>query len=307
MFAVSTVDGSSLWPEVTFKLRTKIVGAVAVTGDMVLFGTAKIDAELEPAAIEGYLYAIDARPDVTRRVIWRFPTTGAVWGTPVVSDGVVYFGDLDGIFHAVSLGGENGTGDDAGRELWKFQAGGAIVAEPLIVDGKIYFGDFSDTFYALDIKTRESMGGGSESLGAGEWSFGSDGWFWATPLINQGVLYVGTLNGKFYALDPDTGAERWAQPGSVEGQIVGSAAVINEVGRGIALVVPSGDDNLSVFDGQTGAELNGFATDGGVKASVVVDGRFLYVHTIDDDLVKFNITDRSQVSCVNAETGSPCG
>ena len=98
----------------------------------------------------------------------------------------------------MSLGGENGTEEGAGRELWNFQAGGAIVAEPLIVDGKIYFGDFSDTFYALDIKTRESTGGGSEWLGAGEWSFGSEGWFWATPLINQGILYGGTLNGKFY-------------------------------------------------------------------------------------------------------------
>lgn len=306
VFAVSTGDGSPLWPEVTFKLRTTVVGSVAVSGDVVLFGTSEIDNELDPSDAEGYLYALDAAPDASRRVLWRFPTTGAVWGTPIVSDGVVYFGDLDGVFHAVSLGGEDGRSDDAGRQLWSFKAGGAIVAEPLIADGKIYFGDFSDTFYALDIATRESGGSGSELLGSGEWSFNSDGWFWATPVINQGVLYVGTLNGKFYALDPDTGAERWARPGSVVGQIVGSAAVINEVGRGIALAVPSGKDNIFVFDGQTGAGLNGFATDGGVKASVVVDGRFLYVHTVDDDLIKFNIADRSQVSCVDAETGAPC-
>lgn len=307
VFAVSTLDGSPLWPEVSFKLRTKVVGAVAVSGDIVLFGTSEIDDVSELSGTGGYLYALDARPEATRRVLWRFPTEGAVWGTPVISDGVVYFGDVSGVFHAVSLGGEDGTGDDAGRELWRFKTGGAIVAEPLIADGKIYFGDFSDTFYALDITTRARAGAGSTSLGTGEWSIDTDGWFWATPLINQGVLYVGTLNGKFYALDRETGLERWANPGSVVGQIVGTAVIINEVGRGIALAVPSGDDNIAVFDGQTGSELNGFVTGGGVKAALVVDGRFLYAHTIDDDLVKFNIADRSRVSCIKVETGSSCG
>lgn len=307
VFAVSADDGSPLWPEVTFKLPTSVVGAVAVSGDIVLFGTSAIDDEFDPDDADGYLYALDAQPDTERRVLWRFPTEGAVWGTPVVSDGVVYFGDLDGVFYAVSLGGEDGTGDDAGRELWRFNAGGAIVAEPLIADGKIYFGDFNDTFYALDIAKRVGAGTGSVLLSPDEWSLDTDGWFWATPLIHQGVLYVGTLNGKFYAIDPDTGAERWAKPASVDGQIVGAAAVIDEVGRGIALAVPSGSDNIFVFDGQTGAELNGFATDGGVKAGLLVDGRFLYAHTTDDDLIKFNIADRSTVSCFDAETGAPCG
>ena len=128
MFAVSTGDGSPLWPEVTFKLRTTVVGSVAVSGDVVLFGTSEIDNELDPSDAGGYLYALDAVPDASRRVLWRFPTTGAVWGTPIVSDGVVYFGDLDGVFHAVSLGGDDVRSDDPGRQLWGFEAGGAIGA-----------------------------------------------------------------------------------------------------------------------------------------------------------------------------------
>lgn len=310
IFAVSTLDGSPLWPEVTFKLRTTVVGAVAVAGDTVLFGTAEIDDEFDLGESEGYLYALDARPEAPVRLLWRFPTEGAVWGTPVVSDGVVYFGDLDGVFYAVSLGSDDGTldgaGSNAGRELWRFKAGGAVVAEPLIVDGMIYFGDFSDTFYALDIATREAAGSGSVLQGLKEWSFNSDGWFWAKPILHDNILYVGTLNGKFYALDPDTGAERWAKPGVVQGQIVGSAAVINVISVGSALAVPSGKDNIGVFDARNGAELNGFATKGGVKASLIVNEDFLYVHTTDDDLITFRIADRSVISCVEAETGVAC-
>lgn len=306
IFGVSVETGQEIW---RFERKTQVVGAVAVTGDTVLFGTAQIDDEFDNdpgpgfTDAEGYLYALDISNPATPTVSWRFATTDSVWGTPVVSDEVVYFGDLDGVFHAVSLGGESGN---AGDELWSFNAEGAIVAEPLILNGKIYFGDFNDNFYALDIATREAAGPGSNPLGAGEWSFSSDGWFWATPLVYENILYVGTLNGKFYALNADTGAEIWAEPGVVVGQIVGRAAVITERNGGDALAVPSGKDNISVFNLTNGNELNGFATEGGVKASLLVDNGFLYAHTTDDLVIKFNTADRNRLSCIEAEAGATC-
>ena len=306
VFGVSTETGQALW---TFERQTQVVGAVALAGDIVLFGTAQIDDEFDndpgpglPGA-DGYLYALDISNPAAPTVSWRFATTDSVWGTPVVSDEVVYFGDLDGVFHAVSLGGESGN---AGDELWSFNAEGAIVAEPLVLNGKIYFGDFSDNFYALDIATREAAGPGSNPPGAGEWSFSSDGWFWATPLVHENTLYVGTLNGKFYALNPDTGSEIWVTPGEVIGQIVGRAAVITELNGGDAVAVPSGEDNIRVFNMANGNELNGFATDGGVKASLLVDDGFLYAHTTDDQVIKFNTADRNRLSCIEAETGTAC-
>jgi outer membrane protein assembly factor BamB len=117
---------------------------------------------------------------------------------------------------------------------------------------------------------------------------------------------VGTLNGKFYALNPDTGAEIWANPGEVIGQIVGRAAVITELNGGDAVAVPSGEDNIRVFNLANGNELNGFATDGGVKASLLVDDGFLYAHTTDDQVIKFNTADRNRLSCIEAETGTAC-
>lgn len=304
IFGISAESGNELW---SFKRQTQVVGAVAVSGDTVLFGTASIDDEFDTdpgfLGAEGYLYAIDTSTDLAPTVLWRVPTSDSVWGTPVIADDIVYFGDLDGVLHAVSLGGESG---DAGAELWSFNAGGAIVAEPLIADGKIYFGDFSDTFYALDLASRKAAGPGTHPLGAADWSFNSDGWFWATPLLIDNTLYVGTLNGKFYALDSTTGQERWAAPGEVDGQIVGRAALYEEIGKGTALAVPSGKDNVGAFLASNGAELNGFATEGGVKADLLVDGGVLYAHTTDDDLIRFKISDHGRISCVQAETGGAC-
>jgi len=304
VFGVSADTGDELW---RFQRQTQVVGAVAVSGDTVLFGTAAIDDEFDtdpgvPGA-DGYLYAIDTSTPLAPTVSWRVAASDSVWGTPVISDDVVYFGDLDGVLHAVSLGGES---RDAGAELWSFHAGGAIVSQPLIADGKIYFGDFSDTFYALDLASRRAAGPGTSPLGPGEWSFDSDGWFWATPLLHDGVLYVGTLNGKFYALDPATGNELWANPGEVDGQIVGRAAVFEEISVGTAVAVPSGKDNIGAFRASNGAELNGFAVDGGVKADLLVDGGVLYAHTTDDDLLRFKISDHGLFSCIEAETGGAC-
>ncbi|MDP6822512.1 MAG: PQQ-binding-like beta-propeller repeat protein [Dehalococcoidia bacterium] len=304
VFGASVGTGQELW---RFERQTQVVGAVAVAGDTVLFGTAQIDDEFDNdpgiAGAAGYLYAIDTSTALAPTVLWRVATADAVWGTPVIFDDVAYFGDLGGVFHAVSLGGSNG---DAGSEIWTFKAGGAIVAEPLIADGKVYFGDFSDNFYALDIAAREAAGPGSHPLSAGEWSFDSDGWFWATPLIHDNVLYVGTLNGKFYALDPVTGSQLWEEPGEVDGQIVGRAAVFEETGKGPALAVPSGSDNIGAFMASNGSELNGFITDGGVKADLLVEGAVLYAHTTGDDLIRFKISDHGRISCVDAETGAAC-
>lgn len=304
VFGISAESGNELW---RFERQTQVVGSVAVFGDTVLFGTSSIDDEFDtdPGILgaDGYLYAIDTSTDLAPTVLWRVPTTDSVWGTPVIADDVVYFGDLDGVLHAVSLGGESGV---AGTELWTFEADGAVVAEPLIANGKIYFGDFSDTFYALDLERRKAAGPGTNAIGVGEWSFNSDGWFWATPLLLDNILYVGTLNGKFYALNAETGQEMWADPGVVDGQIVGRAAPFQEVGKGAALAVPSGSDNIGAFLASNGAELNGFATEGGVKADLLVHEGVLYAHTTDDDLIRFKVSDHGRISCVKAETGAAC-
>ncbi len=46
----------------------------------------------------GYIYAVDAR---TGRELWRYKVNALIPYSPTISDGVIYYGDEDGYFHAL--------------------------------------------------------------------------------------------------------------------------------------------------------------------------------------------------------------
>jgi outer membrane protein assembly factor BamB len=58
-------------------------------------------------------------------VMWEQPLTSAVWSGMVVREGTVYFGDLQGAFHAIKA--EDGT------SIWKTDVNGAVIAKPAIL------------------------------------------------------------------------------------------------------------------------------------------------------------------------------
>ena len=65
-------------------------------------------------------------------------------GTPVVAQGVAYFGDWQGALWAVDAG--------SGREVWKTQLGGTFIGSPAVADSFVYAAS-GKTLYALDVKT----------------------------------------------------------------------------------------------------------------------------------------------------------
>ncbi len=313
IFAADTETGRSVWAGGSYRLDTAIVGAVAVSGDTLVFGTSAVGREDETP---GYLYALAATADVDRsladavtRYKWRFAVDGAVWGTPVVVDGVAYFGSMDGVFHAVDLADDNAAydADPQARELWRFRAGATLVAEPLVVDDKVYVGDFAGTFYGLDIGARLGDASGQMLDPAREWEFKAQGWFWSAPLLERGVLYLGTLSGNVHALDPDTGLEllSWPEPAEVDGQIVAPMAAFNRGGM-LALAVPSGDQDVWIVDASNGADLGKFSTRSGVKAAPVAAAGLVYVHTMEDEFMVFSAGDHTRKSCVALQKAEPC-
>jgi outer membrane protein assembly factor BamB len=144
------------------------------------------------------LYAL--RPDGTKN--WAFQTGAWVDSSPAVaSDGAVCFGSWDHNFYCL---------DPQGSEKWRFQTGGAIDSSPAIgADGVIYFGSHDHKFYALQPDGRK------------KWEFAADGQIISSPAIYAGAkagetpapltnqcVYFTSVNGWFYALNPDGGL-RW--------------------------------------------------------------------------------------------------
>ena len=137
---------------------------------------------------DGGLYAYNALTG--EHLHWSpFRTDGKVWSTPVLRNGVAYFGSQDGSVYAVSL--------ETGALVWRFEAGGAVVATPLVHKNLLIVGSFDRQLYALGLND-----------GQLRWQFEAQNWWWATPASSGRVVYAAAMDGNVYAID-DNGALLW--------------------------------------------------------------------------------------------------
>jgi outer membrane protein assembly factor BamB len=170
---------------------------------------------------DGHLYAIDA---ATGKKKWDYPTNKSwVNGTPAVRDGVVYVGTSDSArFMAIDA--------KSGRLKFNYDAKAYIFSSAAVAGGLVYFGNHAGRVRALDAKTGalawefETDGAkadplkvlaedGSFSQGSFKplfndfedmymdfYRFASIGAVMSSPVVDHGVLFVSSMDGKLYAL-----------------------------------------------------------------------------------------------------------
>jgi outer membrane protein assembly factor BamB len=152
--------------------------------------------------------------DRLKGAAWVFKTGGRIFSSPVISKKRLFIGSEDG----------NLYGLDAlnGMLLWKFQAGGRISSTPAVYENKITFISFDGYVYCLDQKSGKEIW---KFKTAGEKVFSAPGlhgmpekdrnlddpWdmFLSSPVVANGIVYVGCGEGVFYALDAATGIKKW--------------------------------------------------------------------------------------------------
>jgi eukaryotic-like serine/threonine-protein kinase len=137
----------------------------------------------------------------TGKVIWDFPTNGAIHMNPVLVDNKVLVGNFKGKIFAIDA--------DNGRQIWSFQAKGSenfpdaeFQKSPTVAQGKVYIGSRDTQLYVLDLET-----------GREKWEYTESGgsWIIASPLVNQEKVFFGSSDTyKFYALDRNSGEEIWS-------------------------------------------------------------------------------------------------
>ena len=220
---------------------------------------------------------------------WVFQTTGAIWGSPALSQGAVFIGSDDGNLYALDA--------QTGSLRWKFASQGIVRSQPAIANGLVYFTSDDGLLYAINMKdgkqawnanignsldkaTRENLGGASPTdydyvqsspnvaegiVYAGSrdgnlyalaadtgriiWTLATGDKIRATPTIDQGTVYIGSWDKLLYAVDAQTGQIRWASP--VGGQVQSTAVVANGL-----VYSASRKASVVALDTQTG-ELNG--------------------------------------------------
>ncbi|MGH3113616.1 MAG: PQQ-binding-like beta-propeller repeat protein, partial [Gaiellaceae bacterium] len=89
----------------------------------------------------------------TGRVRWRYQTGARVEPSPVIRDGVAYFGAENGNVYALAL--------DRRRPRWIFRGGVKITSSPALVGNRLYFGDYAGRVFALHARTGRRIWTGS--------------------------------------------------------------------------------------------------------------------------------------------------
>ena len=206
MYALDRGNGTEKWK---FNAKARIASSPAIAGGLVYFG-----------AFDGNFYALD---ETAGDLKWKFKTAGehrfsaahlhgsqpatetmpdpfdCYLSSPVVANGVVYFGSGDGNVYALDAAG--------GALKWKFKTGDVVHASPAVADGVMFIGSWDSYFYALDAGS-----------GALKWKFktGEDPdihnqqGIQSSAAIADGMVFFGCRDAHLYALDEQTGEKKWA-------------------------------------------------------------------------------------------------
>lgn len=141
------------------------------------------------------------------KVLWSVDTGGSpIWaGIERAADGTLYVASESGVLHAL--------GRD-GQPRWKFETGKAIRAQPRVSGGSVYLHSDSGHLYKLDAKSgkeawRARVDTGSEPrLPTHEKGTRWDR-YGSSIVADKKNVYVASRDKHLYALDLETGRERW--------------------------------------------------------------------------------------------------
>jgi uncharacterized repeat protein (TIGR01451 family) len=102
------------------------------------------------------------------------------------------------------------------------------------------------------------------------------------PIVVDGTVYLGVMNGKFYAIDAETGQIDWVF--QADGEIASTAAAVDgQVYFGAA------DGSIYALDGATGEQIWRYETGGPVLSSPAVVDDTLYIGSLDGALYALDI------------------
>lgn len=215
--------------------------------------------------------------------LWKYSFGAGTWAPPVVNNDVVYVGTSDGRFHAVRA--NNGTA------LWVWPGTIPIDGAAALDATSVYFMDTRYNLVALDRQTgafrwrtplhNEFLAGHSATDNP---TFNHRA---ATPLVLDGVLYVGSSDGGLYALHPANGAVLWRH--EARAPIYSGISVHGDD----TLLFGTMDGSVVALDRRTQKESLRVKTGAGVVTTPVVVGNLLIAGSRDYNLHAFNLADGS--------------
>lgn len=125
----------------------------------------------------------------------------AIRSTPVIDDGILFFGDWNGIVYAWSIAGRDTLWTKRTYLTQPYSTFGMVNTEMIVYDSLLVFGARNPEIRVLNKRTGEMVWNYTVSDG---------GWISGDPLVHMDTLYIGgSDNHRMYAFDVHTGELYW--------------------------------------------------------------------------------------------------
>ena len=162
---------------------------------------------------------------------WVYKSIGPFWTDPAITaNDTTYWGSLDLQVHAIS---------STGQSLWTYPTLGFVTSSPALSEnGTLYIGSFDSDLYAINSAT-----------GIPEWHFQTGDDIYGSPALDENAngtvraIYIGSTDGKLYALSPD-GKLLWSYD---TGDVIRSSPVIGLAPNGVDRIVYVGAGNGTLY------------------------------------------------------------
>lgn len=165
LYALDMLNGTLKW-----KLHTlgAIISTPLVVRNTVIVGS-----------MDNYVYAVDVDTGFTA---WRYECQRSVSSSPAMAGERVIVGSSDGNMYCLDA--------HSGRSIWNFEAGSQITSSPRVsmAHDAVYFGAGNNYVYSIDISSGELR-----------WKYKTRGPVVSSPAVDDGIVYVGSLDRKLYA------------------------------------------------------------------------------------------------------------
>jgi outer membrane protein assembly factor BamB len=239
-------------------VTTMATGSVAFAADWPGFRFGPTHPGLNPAET-----ALHAGNVASLATAWTALTGNAVYSSPAVAGGTVYVGSDDGKLYAVDAAGVANCSAGPPRTcspLWTAATGGAVRSSPAVAGGTVYVGSDDGKLYAFDAAGVFNCSAGPPRTCLARWVTTTAASVRSSPVVSNGVVYVGSDDAGLYALNATTGVVIWK---TITGAAVRSSPA---VASGVVYV---GSDDKAVYalNAATGAVLWKTTTGAAVRSS----------------------------------------
>ncbi len=239
----------------------------------------------------GLVYGLESE---TGKFLWKTQIAAdPSHSLPLAAEGKIFIGDDSGTLNALDAA--------TGKILWqkKLVGDGEIHSSPAYANGLVFVGTEGDARYTPAPRNPSSLFALSLSKGEIVWQFPIDyapdrvNLIHATPAIANGVVYFGSENGWFYALNATNGSLIWKKELATGREMVGTSST---AGLGFGKVFVSlWSGKFLALDQKTGNTVWEFSYEGnGTDSSpVVADNKVClgahegYFYCLDAETGKF--------------------